>query len=371
MSIVVRELCKSYGALRAVDRVSFEVDPGNTGQGGIVGLIGPNGAGKSTILRILSTFLQPTSGSVIVAGCAASTNPQGVRQRIGYLPENPPGHAEARVQEYLEFRSHLKGISRPERRREIDRCLEACQLTAVRRRLIGRLSQGFRRRVGLADALLARPRVLMLDEPTIGLDPLQVRQTRALLAGLANDCTILLSTHLLAEAEGLCQRVLVLMQGRLVSDVRVAELRTRTSFEIELAGPRAECEQMLNGLPRVTAVEFVSTAGEWRTFAVTAGDEHSRELAAKQCLLRRLATARVTLGRRDARRSFRAPGSARSKGSSVMQAIPYCFVRSSVSPQAPLPKGGMSGAHWRCLSFGRSNLSSFARYRTYCCWRQP
>jgi ABC-2 type transport system ATP-binding protein len=284
MSIVVRELCKSYGVLRAVDGVSFEIDPGNTGQGGIVGLIGPNGAGKSTILRMLSTFLQPTSGSVIVAGCDAATNPLGVRERIGYLPENPPGHADARIQEYLEFRARLKGISRPLRRKEIDRCLAACQLTAVRRRLIGRLSQGFRRRVGLADALLARPRVLMLDEPTIGLDPLQVRQTRELLTGLAENCTILLSTHLLAEAENLCQRVLVLMQGRLVSDVRVTELHTGTRFEIELAGPRTECEQMLGNLPLVASVELSSTTGEWLTFAVTGGDENSRELAAKQCL---------------------------------------------------------------------------------------
>lgn len=286
MSIVVRELCKYFGTARAVDGVSFEIDQGDSGKGGIVGLIGPNGAGKSTILRMLSTFLQPTSGCVIVAGCDAAANPSGVRQRIGYLPENPPGHAEARIQEYLEFRAQLKGISRPDRRKEIDRCLEACQLTAVRRRLIGRLSQGFRRRVGLADALLARPRVLILDEPTIGLDPLQVRQTRELLAGLAHDCTILLSTHLLAEAESLCQRVLVLMQGQLVSDVEVSFVRSGTSFEIELAGPRTECEQVLANLPLVTAVELISSAGEWHTFAVTGGETHSRELAAQQCLLR-------------------------------------------------------------------------------------
>jgi ABC-2 type transport system ATP-binding protein len=233
---------------------------------------------------MLSTFLQPTSGCVIIDGCDAAANPLAVRQRIGYLPENPPGHADARVHEYLDFRARLKGISRPERRREIDRCLAACQLTAVRRRLIGRLSQGFRRRVGLADALLARPRVLMLDEPTIGLDPLQVRETRGLLAGLANDCTILLSTHLLAEAEGLCRRVLILMQGRLVSDMSVAELQTTTRFEIEMTGPRTECEQMLGSLPSVTSVELMSTTGEWLTFAVSGGDEHSRELAAKECL---------------------------------------------------------------------------------------
>jgi ABC-2 type transport system ATP-binding protein len=286
MSIVVRDLCKCYGALRAVQGVSFEIGSESAGGGGIVGLIGPNGAGKSTILRILSTFLQPTSGCVIVAGCDAAIDPLGVRWQIGYLPENLPGHAEARVQEYLEFRARLKGISRRDRRREIDRCLEACQLTAARRRLIGRLSQGFRRRVGLADALLARPRVLLLDEPTIGLDPLQVRETRALLAGLAGDCTILLSTHLLAEAEGLCRRVLMLMHGRLVSDVTMASLQAGTRFEIELTGPESECQEMLAKLPLVTAVELLSTASAWHIFAVTGGDEETRELAAQQCLLR-------------------------------------------------------------------------------------
>jgi ABC-2 type transport system ATP-binding protein len=146
-----------------------------------------------------------------------------VRQAIGYLPECLPAQNEVRVEEYLSFRAQLKGISRRERRGEIERCLEACQLTAVRRRLIGRLSQGFRRRLGLADALLARPRVLLLDEPTIGLDPLQVRHTRERLIELAESCAVLLSTHLLAEAEGLCQRVLILRQGRLVSDVNVAQ----------------------------------------------------------------------------------------------------------------------------------------------------
>jgi ABC-2 type transport system ATP-binding protein len=219
LSIVVRELCRDFGALRAVSNVSFDIPPGT-----IVGLIGPNGAGKSTILRILATFLRATSGDVAVAGIDARLDPAGVRQAIGYLPENPPGHNEARVDEYLSFRAHLKGIPRDTRRREVDRCLEACDLAAVRRRIIGRLSQGFRRRVGLADALLARPQVLILDEPTIGLDPLQVRRSRELLFELAHESTILVSTHLLAEAQELCQRVLVLVHGRLVSDMRIGDL---------------------------------------------------------------------------------------------------------------------------------------------------
>ena len=214
MSIVVHELCRDFGARRAVSDVSFDIPAGT-----IVGLIGPNGAGKSTILRILSTFLRATSGDVAVAGIDARLDPAGVRQVIGYLPENPPAYNDLRVDEYLSFRGRLKGIARDKRRSEIDRCLEACELASVRRRIIGRLSQGFRRRVGMADALLARPRVLILDEPTIGLDPLQVRRSRELLVELAHESTILVSTHLLAEAQELCQRVLVLMNGRLVSDV--------------------------------------------------------------------------------------------------------------------------------------------------------
>jgi ABC-2 type transport system ATP-binding protein len=267
--------------LRAVDNVSFEV-----AASGIVGLIGPNGAGKSTILRVLATFLQPTSGRVAVGGFDGVADPARVRQCIGYLPENLPVQNETRIDEYLWFRAQLKGISRRGRRTEIDRCLEACQLTAVRRRLIGRLSHGFRRRVGLADALLARPRVLILDEPTIGLDPLQVRQTREVLRKLAVDCTVLLSTHLLAEAEGLCQRALVLMQGRLVSDVQMADLRQGAGFEIEVAGPPAECESLLQSLPGVSSVARLATDGLWNTFAVAGKDVRLREQAARECLLR-------------------------------------------------------------------------------------
>jgi ABC-2 type transport system ATP-binding protein len=281
MSIVVSDLCKSFGPIRAVDNVSFDLP-----SGGIVGLIGPNGAGKSTILRILSTFLQPTSGHVAVSGFDCALQPEAVRQAIGYLPENSPSHSEARLEEYLAFRAALKGVARRDRKKEIDRCLEACQLKRVRRRLIARLSQGFRRRVGLADALLGRPRVLILDEPTIGLDPLQVRHTRELLSELAQHCTILLSTHLLGEAEGLCQRVLVLLQGRLASDVRMEDLRTGTGFEIEVDAPPVDCEQMLKSLPRVTSIARIDSNGPWSTFAVAGTEPRLREQAARECLRR-------------------------------------------------------------------------------------
>jgi ABC-2 type transport system ATP-binding protein len=232
---------------------------------------------------MLSTFLPPTSGDLVVGGFDGVADPDRVRQVIGYLPESLPRN-EARIEEYLLFRAQLKGIARRERRSEIDRCLAACQLTAVRRRLIARLSQGFRRRVGLAEALLGRPRVLLLDEPTIGLDPLQVRYTRELLLGMANECTILLSTHLLAEAEALCQRVLVLMHGRLVSDLSMADLRAGTGFRIEVAGPLVECQARLQSLPRVTSVALLATHGTWHTLSVAGDDEHLRAEAARVCV---------------------------------------------------------------------------------------
>jgi ABC-2 type transport system ATP-binding protein len=281
MSIAVHGLCKNFGPLRAVADVRFEIE-----RGGIVGLIGPNGAGKSTILRMLSTFIRPSSGRAEVAGFDCLAQPDQVRRNLGYLPENPPACSESRIEEYLSFRAALKGIARRERRVEVDRCLAACELSAVRRRLIGRLSQGYRRRVGLADALLGRPRVLILDEPTIGLDPLQVRTTRELLIGLAGECTILLSTHLLAEAEGLCQRVLVLIQGRLVSDVAINELKQQAGFEIELRGPTSQCEALLREMPGADRVELVATSGQWHTFDVATAESSLREQAAAECLRR-------------------------------------------------------------------------------------
>jgi len=281
MSIVVRDLCKSFGTLRALDAVSFE-----TPDRGIIGLIGPNGAGKSTILRILATYLRPTSGSVTVAGIRGDVDPNGIRARIGYLPDTPPGENDSRIDEYLAYRAQLKGIPRRDRQREIGRCLDACQLVPVRRRLIGRLSHGFRRRVGLADALLGRPPVLLLDEPTIGLDPLQIHQARALLAGMAAEGVVLLSTHLLAEAEGLCDQVLILLRGRLVSDLPIDELKSTTRFEIEIAGPQSAGHEMLAGIPHVTTVQFVAGSNESNVFAVTATNERSRELAAGECVRR-------------------------------------------------------------------------------------
>jgi ABC-2 type transport system ATP-binding protein len=215
MSLVsVRDLTKRFGATDAVRQVSFEIT-----QPGIVGLIGPNGAGKTTLLRMLATYYSPTAGQILIRGMDAACESRRVRESIGYLSENPAGYLEARVEEYLRFRAGLKGLARRDQSREIDRCLGLCDLQSVRRRLIGRLSLGYRRRVGLADALLNRPAILLLDEPTIGLDPLQICRTRQLLQEVGQQSVVLLSTHLLSEAQESCDRVLMFQAGKLIADL--------------------------------------------------------------------------------------------------------------------------------------------------------
>lgn len=226
MSIIVRNLVCAFGKLRAVDGVSFEID-----SGGVVGLIGPNGAGKTTLLRVLTTYLESTGGTAFVGGFDCRFEPREVRRRIGYLPETAPSSPHARISEYLRFRAALKGISRKRRAVEIARVLEFCELQDAKHRLIGRLSSGFRRRVAIADTLLGDPPVLILDEPTIGLDPLQVVRFRETLRELAEQRTILLSTHILAEAEAVCSRVLMLNGGRLAGDVNLDDSAGRSLEE--------------------------------------------------------------------------------------------------------------------------------------------
>lgn len=281
MSIVVQDLRKNYGPVQAVDGVSFEI-PGP----GIIGLIGPNGSGKTTILRMLATYLTPSSGRIVIAGKDLADDPVAVRRFLGYLPEALPGYSDARVEEFLEFRASLKEIPRRSRQAEIDRCLALCQLTAVRRRLVGRLSQGFRRRVGLADALLGNPRIVLLDEPTVGLDPLQVLQTRELLQDLATNATVLVSTHLLAEAQAVCQRVLMLVRGKLAADVPLAELRNATTFEITLRAPAEESRKRLQALAGVQSIRPIAAPEGLTTWQVTAATEDVREQSVRECVAR-------------------------------------------------------------------------------------
>jgi ABC-2 type transport system ATP-binding protein len=220
--IVVKDLTKFYGEYPAVRDVSFHVDKGQ-----VVGFLGPNGAGKSTTMRILAGFLTATSGRATIDGKDVFWDPVAARRRIGYMPENCPIYADMRVDEYLWFRGGLKGLGRRERKTRLGYVLERCWLRDVHRQIVGTLSKGYRQRVGLADALLADPPVLILDEPTAGLDPTQIRETRKLIRELGDRHTMLLSTHILSEVEATCDSVIVIYQGRVVEDGSLAAVRQR------------------------------------------------------------------------------------------------------------------------------------------------
>jgi len=207
------------GRVTALDAVSFEARPGE-----VLGFLGPNGAGKTTAMRICTGYLQPTGGTVSVCGIDVASDPIAARARLGYLPESVPLYSEMRVEEYLRYRAALKGVPRKERAVRLDEALASVALVPERRRIIGQLSKGYRQRVGLADALLHRPDVLILDEPTDGLDPNQRRETLALIARLGQERTVILSTHILPEVDSVCARVVILDRGRVLAEGRPADL---------------------------------------------------------------------------------------------------------------------------------------------------
>src|SRR5579863_10389814 len=220
--ISVKELTKRYARTVAVDNISFEVAKGQ-----IVGFLGPNGAGKTTTMRVLTCFLPPTSGSASVAGFDVVEQPMEVKKRIGYLPESPPVYPDMEVHEYLEFVGRIKGVPSIDLARRVQEVSEKCAVSDVRKTLIGKLSKGYKQRVGLAQAIIHNPDVLILDEPTAGLDPHQILETRDLIRGLAGDHTIILSTHILPEVEAMCERVIIIAKGKLVATDTVANLTSR------------------------------------------------------------------------------------------------------------------------------------------------
>ncbi len=222
--IEARGLSKRYGERVAVDRVDLTVSKGE-----VVGFLGPNGAGKTTTMRMLTGFLPPSDGSAAIAGHDVFADPIAARRAVGYLPETPPLYPEMLVGSYLRWVAKIKDVPRARRRAAVERALERCGLTGVRGQVIGTLSKGFRQRVGLAQAIVHDPPVLILDEPTVGLDPLQIREIRGLIRELAagqGDAahTIVLSTHILAEVEAICRRVMIINEGRKVVDAPLAEL---------------------------------------------------------------------------------------------------------------------------------------------------
>jgi len=273
--IRVEGLTKEYGPMRALDQLSFSVNEGE-----ILGFLGPNGAGKTTTMRILTGYMPPTSGHVSVAGCDVVERSLEARRHIGYLPESVPLYGEMTVYDYLDFCAAIRGVSR--REKAIDRVVEACDLGDVSERLIGKLSKGYRQRVGIAQALVHDPDVLVLDEPTIGLDPRQILSVRELIKGLGGEHTVILSTHILPEVSQVCERVLIINHGKIVAEDTPARLTSglqggmRVRLRLAHAAPEAP-----ETLARVAGVTTVTPMGDGTYEVVCEGVADPRsELAA-------------------------------------------------------------------------------------------
>jgi ABC-2 type transport system ATP-binding protein len=299
--ISVQGLTKRYGQTEAIRNISFSVDKGE-----VVGFLGPNGAGKSTTMKILCGYLPADAGEVRVAGFDVFGDSVKARSRIGYMPENVPLYPEMRVSEYLSYRAALKGVSARQTAEKVEDALQLCGLSGVRRKLIGTLSKGYRQRVGLADALINEPDILILDEPTIGLDPGQIREVRELIKGLAARHTILLSSHILSEVEMTCSRVLILDKGRIVASGTPSDLRERAglplagSIRIELKAPASEALAMLRPLIGEGSVQIMGTDNEWTLLEIVSGEQDPREnlfraVVAKGWTLRELSSHRSSL----------------------------------------------------------------------------
>jgi len=288
--IRVSHLTKRYGAHTAVDDVSFEV-----GAGEVVGFLGPNGAGKSTTLRILAGFLGASSGTVTIAGHDVALDSIEARRSIGYMPEAVPLYPEMRVAEYLRFRAELKGVPRARRGVNVDDALRRAAVVDVANKTIGHLSKGYRQRVGLADALVAKPPIVVLDEPTAGLDPNQIRETRALVRELGREHTVLLSTHILSEVEACATRVLLLHKGKLVAEgatERIRSMRSPTAVDITVHGdaPAAiDTLRLVEGVADARATPTSASDPRVRVRATFGGpgagvDGDARALATERCV---------------------------------------------------------------------------------------
>ena len=274
--IKVKNLTKRYVNMNAVDDISFHVKENE-----IVGLLGPNGAGKTTTMRILTCFMPATAGSATVAGYDVFTDSLNVRQQIGYLPENVPLYLDMRAYEYLMFRAKLKNIPRRERRKKIEYCLEMTGITDVQKQIIGTLSKGYKQRVGLADTLIHDPKILILDEPTIGLDPNQIRQIRGVIKGLGQKHTVLLSTHILPEVEMVCDRVMIINKGKIVAmdtpSNLMKQLKTGSNLVLEIKGDGEKIKNSLSGIDTVESVTYRNKDDANEFYINGNGDKDIRE----------------------------------------------------------------------------------------------
>ena len=304
--IVVENLTKYYGSFLALDNISFTIKEGE-----IVGFLGPNGAGKTTTIRIITTFLPPTSGKVYVAGYDVTERSVEVREKIGYLPENTPLYPELRVKEYLNFRAELKKVK--DRKKAIDRVIEECKLGDVVNALIGELSKGYRQRVGLADALISDPPILILDEPTLGLDPLQIRQTRQLIKELGKERTVFISSHILPEIEQIASKAIIINKGRIVGEGSIEELREKAGgfrkIFVEARDHKGkenikDVVESLRNIEEVENVEYEEEEDKLYRFSIKSKGEGKRGLleerifelfVEKEWVLRKLYTEALTL----------------------------------------------------------------------------
>jgi ABC-2 type transport system ATP-binding protein len=272
--IEVQSLTKYYGTIAAVDDLSFRVEKGE-----IVGFLGPNGAGKTTTMRMLTGFSPASRGSARIGGLDVREHPVEVKRRIGYLPESVPLYPEMRVRSFLRYVAEVKGVARSARAAEVDRVVERCGLKEVAGRTVGNLSRGYRQRVGLAQALVGNPPVLILDEPTVGLDPRQIIEIRQMIRELAQDHTVLLSTHILPEVAMICRRVIIINRGRIVAEDTMENLAGSNdgSFAVEASGAPARVESVLKA---VKGVASVAPEGGGR-FRVVSKETGAREAAAR------------------------------------------------------------------------------------------
>src|SRR6266850_337129 len=284
--IEVDHLTKSYGPVAAIRDVSFTVSPGQ-----IVGFLGPNGAGKSTTMPILACFMPASSGAAKVAGYDVFAQSMEVRRRIGYLPENVPLYTDMRVAAYLDFVAEVKGIGRSERRRRVADVMDRCMVAEMQNRLIGKLSKGYRQRVGLAQAIVSDPEVLILDEPTIGLDPKQITEIRSLIKSLAGQHTVILSTHILPEVSMVCDAVIIINKGSIVAqgpiDTLVEQFFPTARVEVEIGGPPPAVRDRIRAIPGVLSVQdqaIANGAGRYLVEAARGRDVRGElfQLAAQQ-----------------------------------------------------------------------------------------
>ena len=297
--IEVNQLTKKYGSFTAVKGISFSVAKGE-----IVGFLGPNGAGKSTTMKMLTGFLPPTSGAASIAGFDVFNDSIRARSRIGYLPENTPLYTDMRVGEFLRYRAALKGVAMGKVRDAVSDVLEQCQIADREKQIIGSLSKGYRQRVGLADALVHDPDLLILDEPTIGLDPNQIRTVRDLIKSLAQKRTVLISTHILPEVEIMCSRVIIIHRGQIRASDTAANLmknhRSVGELSLEAKAPAQDASEALSKIAGVKDVSSES-AGEWTNFTLrldanaTPGEEILKLAAERHWPVRELHQKLATL----------------------------------------------------------------------------